>query len=141
MKLKNERIFTADLYETQNFYTKVDLEIDGVCVGSHNYDEKLVQKNIIVVKFGTSYYVPVNEIKGLFSYASVAQYVSGSYYTADPKNRILQTEPLANKNGAKFLKNVQPLFAEKGKTSLDELLKKQPTIPPQLSGGMELYLY
>ena len=54
MKLKNERIFTADIYETKNFKTKVFLETgDGVCLGGHDYDTKLVQKDAIVVKFGS----------------------------------------------------------------------------------------
>lgn len=120
MKINNSRIFKADVYKTINHKTNIDFDLGGVQFGSTSYDEKLLQKQVVVIKFGHMY-VPVEHITNIIKYMDINSHVTknGIQY---PDDRFLSTyEPF----GGKFVKNVQPLFSYQGKTPLKELLSIQ----------------
>ncbi|MFQ6724331.1 MAG: hypothetical protein ACLRFE_03240 [Clostridia bacterium] len=137
MKINNSRIFTADVYRTTNLKTNIHLDCGGVQFGSTSYDEKLLQKQVVVVKFG-SMYVPVEHISSIIKYMDINSHVTKNNGIQYPDDRFLPTSTIYN---GKFVKNIQPLFSYQGKTPLKELLgiqKLNAGRDDTYSGGMEL---
>ena len=136
MKINNSRIFTADIYRAINRKTNIDIDLGGVQLGATSYDEKLLQKQVVVIKFGHMY-VPVEYVTNIIKYMDVNSHITRNGIQC-PDGRFLSTfDPF----GAKFVKNVQPLFSYQGKTSLKELLGIQKLNSDKnntQSGGMEL---
>ena len=141
MKIKNSRIFIADIHQVVNSTVTEELiqslnRCDGF--GSYNCDDEKVKEGLVVIYFeDRNEYMPVGYLKNLL------QYTAAKLSLEAMEGQFLREEPsFLPLNGEKFLKNIQPLFSYPGKTSLTELIGIQKFIEDRntesLKGGMEL---
>lgn len=115
MKIKNEKIFSADIYS-----------------GDILRGEKLHRHHVIMVKFA-NLYVPIEPfIKNCLDYFELSLYIDdldefSSKHSAQIGDYRFYSDQARRENleGLCFLKNVKAYTPNKGKTSLKELYKKQ----------------
>ena len=141
MKIDNKRLFIADIFEAEGYTINVMFSDGmGTKFGGYDYKPKQITKSTVMVKIGCCY-VPAYYIKGIFSYLDVRSHECRDGATCYPDERFYSTSIHQTKNdGFCFLKNITPLKASKGKTSLKELHQIQKVNyenDPYQHGGME----